>query len=132
MVHMLKSGVRWCDCPPGYGPSTTIYNRWSRQGIWLGMFEADWTQRRVGNGCDRRHPRQGAPLGRRRKKGAFAQATGVSRGGRTSKPPGLTGPRGRPRLLMLSAGDINDMTTASSQLEQAGCRFDRLIADRGL
>ena len=40
---MLKSGARWRDCPPEYGPYTTIYNRfnrWSRQGIWLGMFEA--------------------------------------------------------------------------------------------
>lgn len=43
IVHMLKSGARWRDCPPEYGPYTTIYNRfnrWSRQGIWLDMFEA--------------------------------------------------------------------------------------------
>ena len=43
IVHMLRSGARWRDCPPGYGPYTTIYNRfnrWSKQGIWLGMFEA--------------------------------------------------------------------------------------------
>jgi len=43
IVHMLHSGARWRDCPAEYGPYTTIYNRfnrWSRQGIWLGMFEA--------------------------------------------------------------------------------------------
>ena len=43
IVHMLKSGARWRDCPPEYGPYTTIYNRfnrWSRQGIWLDMFKA--------------------------------------------------------------------------------------------
>ena len=43
IVHVLKSGCRWCDCPPEYGPHTTIYNRfnrWSRQGIWLDMFKA--------------------------------------------------------------------------------------------
>lgn len=43
IVHMLRSGARWRDCPPEYGPYTTIYNRfnrWSRQGIWLAMFEA--------------------------------------------------------------------------------------------
>lgn len=39
IVPMLKSGARWRDGPSEYGPSTTIYNRWSRQGIWLGMFE---------------------------------------------------------------------------------------------
>ena len=43
IMHMLRSGARWRDCPPEYGPYTTIYNRfnrWSRQGIWYEMFEA--------------------------------------------------------------------------------------------
>jgi transposase len=37
IVHVLKSGCRWCDCPPEYGPPTTIYNRfvrWARRGLW--------------------------------------------------------------------------------------------------
>ena len=43
IVHMLRSGARWRDCPAAYGPYTTIYNRfnrWSRQGLWQRMFEA--------------------------------------------------------------------------------------------
>ena len=43
ILHMLRCAARWRDCPPEYGPYTTIYNRfnrWSRQGIWLAMFEA--------------------------------------------------------------------------------------------
>jgi transposase len=43
IMYMLRSGARWRDCPPQYGPYTTIYNRfnrWSRQGLWLAMFEA--------------------------------------------------------------------------------------------
>jgi len=64
-------------------------------------------------------------------KGAFAQAIGISRGGRTSKLHGLTDAQGRPRLLTLSAGNINDMTMAASLIEAAAGRFDRLIADRG-
>ena len=24
IVHALKSGCRWCDCPAEYGPATTI------------------------------------------------------------------------------------------------------------
>jgi len=43
IVHMLRSGARWRDCPPEYGPYTTIYNRfnrWSRQGIWTDIFYA--------------------------------------------------------------------------------------------
>jgi transposase len=43
IVHMLQSGARWRDCPPEYGPYTTVYNRfnrWSRQGVWTGIFKA--------------------------------------------------------------------------------------------
>jgi transposase len=43
IVHMLRIGARWRDCPAEYGPYTTIYNRfnrWSRQGIWFEIFEA--------------------------------------------------------------------------------------------
>jgi transposase len=41
IVHMLRSGARWRDCPSAYGPYTTIYNRfnrWSRQGIWFDIY----------------------------------------------------------------------------------------------
>jgi transposase len=41
IVHVIKSGCRWCDCPPEYGPPTTIYNRfvrWARRGIWERLF----------------------------------------------------------------------------------------------
>jgi len=41
IVHVLKTGCRWCDCPPEYGPATTIYNRfvrWARRGIWEQLF----------------------------------------------------------------------------------------------
>lgn len=37
IVQVLKSGCRWRDCPPEYGPPTTIYNRfvrWARRGVW--------------------------------------------------------------------------------------------------
>lgn len=43
IMHMLRSGARWRDCPEEYGPYTTVYNRfnrWSRQGVWLAIFEA--------------------------------------------------------------------------------------------
>ena len=43
IVHVLKVGSRWCDCPADYGPSTTIYNRfnrWSRRGFWLKLLDA--------------------------------------------------------------------------------------------
>src|SRR5438874_5455140 len=43
IMHVLKSGCRWVDCPPEYGPAKTVYNRfnrWSARGIWQSIFEA--------------------------------------------------------------------------------------------
>ena len=43
IIHVLKIGCRWCDCPAAYGPSTTVYNRfnrWSRRRFWLKLLEA--------------------------------------------------------------------------------------------
>ncbi len=43
MVHILRVGCRWRDCPGVYGPHTTIYNRfnrWSKAGIWQTMLAA--------------------------------------------------------------------------------------------
>lgn len=37
IVHALKCGCRWSDCPEAYGPPTAIYNRfvrWALRGIW--------------------------------------------------------------------------------------------------
>ena len=79
---------------------------------------------------DRQHPHQGPPLGRRRKRGAYAQALGLSRGGKTSKLHALTDGLGRPRVLLLSAGNINDISIAHTLLQQAG-PVRGLIADRG-
>jgi len=42
ILHVLKTGCRWRDCPPAYGPPTTIYNRynrWSGRGVWRRLFE---------------------------------------------------------------------------------------------
>ena len=43
IIHVLKSGCRWKDCPPEYGPATTVYNRfnrWSHRGFWLKLLDA--------------------------------------------------------------------------------------------
>ena len=43
ILHMLKTGARWRDCPDEYGPYTTIYNRFNRRsyaGHWDRIMEA--------------------------------------------------------------------------------------------
>ncbi|MDB5397989.1 MAG: hypothetical protein QOF70_4825 [Acetobacteraceae bacterium] len=43
ILHVLRVGCRWRDCPEVYGPHTTVYNRFNRwwaAGIWQKMLEA--------------------------------------------------------------------------------------------
>ena len=96
-----------------------------------GVRGADRTLGHLGLGGDRLHQHQGTPLGGRRKRGAFAQGLGISRGGRTSKVHGLTDEEGRPRVLLISPGHTNDMTMAPALIAAARGRFTALIADRG-
>jgi transposase len=41
ILHILKTGGRWRDVPPEYGPAKTIYNRyarWARRSVWQRIF----------------------------------------------------------------------------------------------
>src|SRR5436853_4724103 len=43
IVHVLKSGGRWIDAPPDYGPKKTLYNRyvrWAAKSVWIDLFAA--------------------------------------------------------------------------------------------
>ena len=43
IIHRLREGCRWRALPDQYGPYTTVfnrYNRWSRRGLWQGIFTA--------------------------------------------------------------------------------------------
>jgi transposase len=43
IVHVIKSGGRWIDAPPEYGPKKTLYNRyvrWAAKGVWMDLFHA--------------------------------------------------------------------------------------------
>ena len=43
IVQVLKSGARWVDAPPEYGPRKTLYNRyvrWAAKGVWVDLFRA--------------------------------------------------------------------------------------------
>ena len=43
IIHVVKSGGRWVDAPPCYGPRKTLYNRfvrWAGKGVWQDLFIA--------------------------------------------------------------------------------------------
>ena len=116
IVHVLKSGCRWSDCPEAYGPPTTIYNRfarWARRGIWENLFrQLAGNGRSDGHADDRLHARQSASLGGGRKRGEQKQAVGRSRGGRNTKIHALADAKGRLIAILLTGGEAHDCPVA--------------------
>jgi transposase len=116
IVHVLKSGCRWCDSPPEYGPPTTIYNRfvrWARRGIWENLF-----RELAGNGrstdtqmIDSTHvnAHRSAAGG---KGGSKSKAVGRSRGGRNTKIHALADAKGRLIAILLTGGEAHDCPVA--------------------
>lgn len=80
-------------------------------------------------GGDRQLDGQGTSLGGRRKRGAYRQAIGRSRGGRTTKIHALTDAAGKPRLLLITPGNLHDVMAAPELLSAVG-PVARLIADK--
>ena len=73
ILHVLKTGCRWRDVPPAYGPPTTIYNRynrWSQRRVWQRIFEKMAAAGPIPDELfNRQQPRQSPSLGERLKKG---------------------------------------------------------------
>jgi len=90
---VLKSGGRWVDAPPEYGPRKTLYNRfvrWAEKGVWVELFDAlaqaggPPAQVLIDSSAVKAH--RSAAGG----KGEANQAIGRSRGGHTTKIHALT------------------------------------------
>lgn len=133
IIHILKVGCRWCDCPKEYGPSSMIYNcfnRWSRKRFWADLVEALATSGAVTKSTSIDSTlRQDASIRSRGKRGAKNQAIGSSRGGQTTKVHALTDIIGRPFVFMLTGGNVADSTVAPLLL--AGLKGARyLLADK--
>src|SRR6187431_351070 len=61
---------------------------------------------------DRLYPREGSPLGSRRKRGEQKQAVGRSRGGRNTKIHALADAKGRLLAILLTGGEAHDCPVA--------------------
>ncbi|MFZ3326714.1 MAG: IS5 family transposase [Methylocella sp.] len=131
--HVLKTGCRWRDVPPAYGPPTTIYNRynrWSQRRIWPRIFEKMAAAGPVPDelSIDSSHVKTHRSAAGS-KLGEFAEAIGRSRGGRTSKIHALADDRGSPVAFALTPGNVADITMAAPLLG-AVARPKRLLADK--
>ncbi|MEM9221458.1 MAG: IS5 family transposase [Pseudomonadota bacterium] len=133
IFHVLKTGCRWCDCPAEYGPHTTVYNRfnrWSRRRFWTGLLEAFAAAGRLTQSASIDTSFVKAHRSAHGGKGGRAQAIGPSRGGQTTKIHALTDLLGRPVVLLLSPGNVSDISLADAVLDAApATRW--LIADKG-
>ena len=112
IVHVLKSGCRWKDCPPEYGPPTTIYNRfarWAERGVWERLFRVLAARGRSGDVqmIDSTHVKAHRSAGGG-KRGARRQTIGRSRGGRNTKIHALADAKGRFLSILLSGGEAHD------------------------
>ena len=118
ILHVLKSGCRWCDCPPEYGPPTTIYNRfvrWAERGVWERLFrELAARGRSTETQMIDIDAHQGSPLGLGRKRGEQKQAIGRSRGGRNTKIHAIADAKGRLLSILLSGGEAHDCPPPSA------------------
>jgi len=112
IVHVLRSGCRWCDCPEAYGPTDDDLQSLRSLGAAWHMGKSvprafwEWTSHRHAD--DRLHTRQGPPLGIGRKRGQQKQAVGRSRGGRNTKIHALADAKGRLIAILLTGGEAHD------------------------
>ncbi|WP_267551890.1 IS5 family transposase [Rhizobium rhizogenes] len=120
IIHVLRTGCRWHDCPACYGPSTTVYNRfhrWSAKGIWRRLFETlvQTTDRDLHliDSTTARAPRSASGGNG----GQNAQAIGRSRGGRSTKIHAVVDRCGRPIALRITPGQRGDAPVAIPLLE---------------
>jgi transposase len=82
IAHVLKSGGRWADVPPDYGPRKTLYNRyvrWGAKGVWIDLFHAlaqAGAQVLIDSSAVKAHPASSGKGGRKIKPSA-ARAAGA-------------------------------------------------------
>ncbi|WP_198590245.1 IS5 family transposase [Paracoccus zhejiangensis] len=134
IIHVLRVGCRWQDCPSVYGPSTTIYNRfnrWSHRGLWARIFATLSAQVElpdelsIDSTAVRAHRSAHGGKGGRK-----FQAIGRSRGGPTTKIHALTDGCGRAVAFLLGHGNGADISAAPALLDKLPPP-GRLLADRG-
>src|SRR3954468_8772212 len=120
IVQVLKSGARWVDAPPEYGPRKTLYYRyvrWAAKGVWVDLFRALAQaggapgQVLIDSFAVKSH-RAAAGGGKKN------QSIGRSRGGRTTKIHALTDTQCRPFAFMLTGGQVADCTAGEALLER--------------
>jgi transposase len=115
IIPVIESGSRWCDCPPEYGPPTTIYSRfvrWAERGVWERLFRELAAR---GRSTDVQSTHSTHIIAHRSASGAKGeqnQAIGRSRGGRNMKIHAVADAKGRFLALLLTGSQAHDCPPA--------------------
>src|SRR5882724_2780185 len=132
IFYVLRTGMPWRDLPSSYGPYTTVYNRynrWSRRGIWKGIFEHFSSKSRdrlymIDSTTVKAHRAAAGAEG-----GESKQAIGISRGGRTSKIHALIDGKGRPLRIIVTGGQVHDSKVAPDLIDDVRAPL-AVVADK--
>jgi transposase len=133
IFHVVQSGCRWRDCPPEYGPRTTIYNRfnrWPHRKIWQQILTTLTEAGNLGgtvavdSACVKAHrSAAGAP-----KNGSGSSDWRLARRALHEDPP-RQDLLGRPIAIHLTPGHHSDIRSVEALLAKVrACK--RFIADR--
>ncbi len=133
IVHVPRSGCRWSDSPPEYGPPTTIYKRfvrWAQRGIWENLFRAlagtgHSTETQASDSTQFKAHRSASD----EKRGEEKQAVGRSRGGRNTKIHALSDAKRRLIANFLTGGEAHDCPIAERIIRRVK-PAKRMIGDR--
>jgi transposase len=117
VVHVLKTGCRWQDCPAVYGPSTTVYNRfrrWTMRGIWRRLFDAlvradPGDGQAIDSTTAKAHRSAAGGKGGRRRRWLAVRA-----GGRATKIHAIVDARGRPIAIEVTPDHLGDVRVATA------------------
>ena len=131
IIHVIRNGLRWRDAPDVYGPHKTLYNRfirWSRMGVFDRIFanlvaeDGPPDQLMIDSTHLKAH-RTAASL-------LKGRLVGRTKGGLNSKLHAVCDELGRPVILLLTEGQLNDHKGAELMFHALpDARV--LIADKG-
>jgi transposase len=150
ILWILATGAPWRDLPAQYGSWHTVssrFYRWRQAGIWQRLLQAlqcraddqgqvDWSVHFIDSTIVRAHQHAAGARG-----GQKDEALGRSRGGFSTKIHVRADRRGKPLLLLLSAGERHDQRMFEPLLEQGQIRRvgrgrprhrpGRIVGDKG-
>ena len=134
IIYVIHNGLQRKDAPPSYGPHKTLYNRfvrWSRRGVFERIFAALAGQTGAPDRLmiDTTHLKAHCTAASLRQEGAAPRCIGRTKGGLNSKLHAVCDGTGRPLVLLLTAGQMNDHKGAALILPALPAKD--LIADRG-